>query len=79
MTWASAKAKDNAMQTSIDDKTFEIRFSSLHAVGRWLAFPCDAQGHVDLDALSERACLNYLYARALVGRDYSFPSVRPAL
>jgi hypothetical protein len=72
--------KDNAMNTSIDgDDTFEIRYASLHAVGRWLAFPCDAQGHVDLDALSERACLNYLYARALVGRDYACPSVRPAL
>jgi hypothetical protein len=63
------------MQTSIDFETFEIRYPSLHAAGRWLAFPCDAQGHVNLDALSERACINYLHARALVGREYACPSV----
>ena len=64
------------MTPSIDHLSFEIRYPSLHATGRWLAFPCDAQGRVDLDALGERACLNYLYARALVGRDYACPSVR---
>jgi hypothetical protein len=63
------------MPTSIDSPSFEIRYPLLHAAGRWLAFPCDAQGRVDLDSLSERACLNYLYARALVGRDYACPSV----
>lgn len=65
------------MPTSIDNHSFEIRYPLLHASGRWLAFPCDAQGHVNIDTLSERACLNYLYARALVGRDYACPSVCP--
>ena len=59
-----------------DAAGFELRFPSLFIEGRGLAFPCDAQGRVDLDALGERACLNYLYARALVGRDYACPSVR---
>ena len=54
---------------------FEIRFLSLLAEGRSLAFPCDAAGHVDLDMLSERGRLNYLYARAMVGRQYTTPAI----
>jgi hypothetical protein len=54
---------------------FEVRFDDLFHCGRWLTFPCDAQGHVDIDALSERSRNNYLYARAMVGREYSQPSV----
>lgn len=54
---------------------FELRFLSLFQEGRALAFPCDAEGGVDLDALSERARINYLAARATVGRDYSVPLV----
>ena len=59
---------------------FEVRFASLFVEGRALAFPCDAAGRVDLDRLPRRARDNYLYARALVGRDYSSPRicVRPA-
>ena len=53
----------------------EIRFESLHQAGRALAFPCDAAGHVEMDALSERARNNYLYARAVVGREYAAPAV----
>ena len=55
---------------------YEIRFASLFREGHGLAFPCDAKGHVDLDDLSEPARNNYLYARALVGREFSTPSVR---
>jgi hypothetical protein len=54
---------------------YELRFQSLFSEGRALAFPCDATGHVDLDALSERAMENYLYARAVVGREYATPLV----
>jgi len=55
--------------------TFQVRFVSLYSQGRALAFPCDAQGHVDMDALTEHARDNYLIARAMVGRDYSAPCV----
>ncbi len=55
----------------------ELRFQSLFDEGRALAFPCDAQGRVDLDTLSERARRNYFYARGLVGRDFAFPRVQP--
>lgn len=57
---------------------FELRFESLFHSGRGLAFPCDASGDVNLDALSERARINYLDARTTVGRDYSVPRVQCA-
>jgi hypothetical protein len=62
--------------TSMTCADFEICFDDLFHFGRSLAFPCDRQGHVDLDALSERAKANYLYARAMVGRKFSAPAVQ---
>jgi hypothetical protein len=56
-------------------RPFEVRFASLFVPGRALSFPCDAEGHVDLDALSDRARINYLSARALVGKDFAVPRV----
>jgi len=55
---------------------YELRFQSLFDAGRAYAFPCDASGHVDLDLLSDTARENYLYARAVVGRELSVPAVR---
>lgn len=64
------------MSTSNQQQTaFEVRFDSLFTPGRALVFPCDDSGHVDLDALSERARNNYLFARAMVGKDYLAPSI----
>jgi hypothetical protein len=57
---------------------FEIRFRSLFHEGRGYSFPCDATGHVDLDALSERGRCNYLFARAMVGREFATPSINEA-
>lgn len=57
---------------------YQLRFQSLFDSGRGFAFPCDPQGHVDLDQLSERARNNYLYARAMVGRELSVPAVERA-
>jgi hypothetical protein len=54
---------------------YEIRFCSLFNEGRALSFPCDREGHVDLDALSQKALGNYLFARAMVGREFASPSV----
>ena len=59
----------------IDLTRFELRFESLFDPGRGLAFPCDARGRVELDALSDRLRENYLYARAVVGREYASPAV----
>jgi hypothetical protein len=55
--------------------TFQLCFRSLFQSGRGYAFPCDGDGRVDLDALSDRARTNYLYARAMVGRELSVPAV----
>ena len=54
---------------------YEIRFKSIFHEGRGLSFPCDAKGEVNLDVLSDRARANYLYARAVVGREYLVPAI----
>jgi hypothetical protein len=56
---------------------FQLRFESLFQQGRAMAFPCDGHGHVTMDRLSERARSNYLYARAVVGREFATPMVVP--
>ncbi|MFC5497334.1 hypothetical protein ACFPOE_07305 [Caenimonas terrae] len=54
---------------------FQLQFRSLFDSGRGFAFPCDPQGQVDLNHLNERARNNYLYARAMVGRELCWPAV----
>jgi hypothetical protein len=54
---------------------FELRFQSLFDAGRDFVFPCDPKGLVDLDRLSDRARNNYLFARAMVGRELAVPAV----
>ena len=56
---------------------YELRYTDLFDPGRGLAFPCDARGHVDMEGLSGRELLNYLFARALVGKQLSVPTVWP--
>jgi hypothetical protein len=55
----------------------ELRFSSLFDGGRGFAFPCDADGDVDVDALSERGRQNLHHALSAVGRDLAMPVVLP--
>ena len=64
---------------TIDGARFELLFQSLFDGGRGYAFPCDADGHVDMDGLSERLRLHYLYVKKLIGRDFTTPAVRPTL
>jgi hypothetical protein len=54
---------------------YEVRFQSLFHSGRGVSFPCDAQGHVRLEALSERARSTYRRAQAMVGFEYATPAV----
>jgi hypothetical protein len=56
----------------------ELRFASLYHSGRGVVVPCDAAGKVDMDALPERLRNAYLGARAMVGREYLFPTVQRA-
>jgi hypothetical protein len=62
--------------SSVEVTQYELRFRSLFQEGRGLAFPCDERGRVELDRLSERARHNYLYARAVVGREFASPAVQ---
>ncbi len=62
-----------------NERTYVLRFKSLFDEGRGYAFPCDARGRVDMDALSQRALVNYLYARTVIGREFFAPSVEAAL
>lgn len=63
------------MNIAAESKPFQLCFRSLFDSGRGFAFPCCADGSVDLDGLSERARNNYFYARAMVGRELSTPAV----
>nr|WP_297357233.1 hypothetical protein [uncultured Caldimonas sp.] len=66
---------DSSLMPLKESPRFELRFQSLFHQGRALAFPCDEEGHVHLDSLSDRARQNYLYARAVIGREYAVPAV----
>jgi hypothetical protein len=67
----------NATQTTTSERTqYELRFRSLFDEGRGYAFPCDAGGRVDMDALSDRARNNYFYARTVIGREFATPAVQ---
>jgi hypothetical protein len=67
---------DTAMDSTMTQ--FELRFRPLSESSRSFAFPCDPQGRVNMDQLSNRTRNNYLYARAMVGRELAMPAVRPA-
>jgi hypothetical protein len=62
---------------SSEQAGYELRFEPLAESGRGFAFPCDAAGRVDLNALSDAVRDRYLYARAVVGREFSTPAVKP--
>jgi hypothetical protein len=66
---------NTATPTDRQALAFELRFASLFNEGRALAFPCDASGQVDIDAMSERARSNYFYARTVIGREFAYPAV----
>lgn len=57
---------------------YRLCFRSLFDSGRGYAFPCDAEGHVNLDGMTERARNNYFFARAMVGRELATPAVERA-
>ena len=58
--------------------THELYFASLRAYGQSIVIPCDAAGLVNLDALPRRMRDVYLGARAMMGRDYAYPTIRIA-
>ena len=62
--------------TNLSRSSHVLRFRSLFNEGRGYVFPCDAQGHVDMDSLGERLLNNYLYARSVIGREFATPAVQ---
>jgi hypothetical protein len=54
---------------------FQLCFRSLLNSGRGFSFPCDNRGQVNLDSLSDQARNNYLYARAMIGRELALPAI----
>jgi hypothetical protein len=60
--------------TSSNSTGFRLCFRALRS-GHGFAVPCDAKGQVDLDQMSERTRNNYFYARAMMGRELSYPAV----
>jgi hypothetical protein len=76
---ASMQKEDDMDASAVNQghSGYELRFRSLFKPGRGLSFDCDPSGQVDLDALSERARSNYLYARTVIGREFLIPVVQP--
>jgi hypothetical protein len=67
----------NASSTPVRGNTlYELRFRCLFKPGRGYSFPCDAAGHVDLDALSDGERDSYFYARATIGCEFAMPAVQ---
>jgi hypothetical protein len=58
---------------------YQLCFRSLFNSGRGFSFPCDPNGQVVLDELTDRARNNYLFARAMVGRDLAVPAVEAVM
>jgi hypothetical protein len=63
-------------QPDIESTGYELHFEPLLDARQACAFPCDACGQVDMDRLGDAALCRYLYARAVIGREYGFPAVR---
>ena len=56
----------------------ELIFGSLRAHAPNIFVPCDESGKVDIDSLSQRMRDTYFWARAMIGREYSYPAVQCA-
>lgn len=54
---------------------YVLRFIGLFNRGRGYAFPCDAEGRVEVEDLSDQCRSNYYYAWAAVGKEFSAPVV----
>ncbi|MBK6004804.1 hypothetical protein JJB11_01765 [Ramlibacter ginsenosidimutans] len=65
------------MPLPLPGSRFELRFESLFQPGYALAFPCDSEGHVDDEHLGANIRHSYLFARAMVGREYKWPRITP--
>jgi hypothetical protein len=65
---------NTSLECAATEVRYELRFTNLFNRGRGYAFPCDAEGQVAIDKLTERARSNYFYAR-VVGSELSGPTL----
>jgi len=61
--------------TSPQPGRYTLFFRSILLAGRGYAFPCNAEGRVELQAMSTRLRQNYLYAKARVGLELLSPVI----
>jgi hypothetical protein len=65
----------NALHRGAPRPAYELRFRCRFGERTALSFPCDVQGHVDMDGLGDRTRNDYLFARTVIGRDFLAPEV----
>ena len=65
----------NALHSGAPRAAYELRFRNRSGERPAFCFPCDVQGHVDMDGLGDRARNDYLFARTVIGRDVLAPEV----
>ena len=56
--------------------SYLLRFTSRYTPGLGIEVPCDRAGLVDIDSLTERLRTAYFVARAMIGREYGYPTVQ---
>jgi len=66
----------SASAVDCDGMTYELRFQSLLDPGHVYSLACDAAGHVDMNRLSAQERDRYLYARAVIGREFLAPRIQ---
>lgn len=66
---------NQSLPFAVNASRYELRFTSLFNRGRGYAFPCDAEGCVEMGTLSDHGRSNYLYARVVVGNELAIPIV----
>jgi len=76
LTNAEATMISSSLPAAESLARYELRFQSLFHTGRGLTFPCDRQGEVDWDAMTEGARASFLRAQGGVGREYASPAIR---
>lgn len=54
---------------------YELRFQSLRDRREVLRIRCDEAGRADMDTMDTATLNNYLYARALLGMDFSMERI----
>ena len=54
---------------------FYLIFSSVYDPGHRFAFPCNKEGEVNLNEITESMKLSYYYCKTLVGREFTHPEI----